>query len=271
MTSSPTWATLDEDALRRAYAAAQPFPFLVIDGFLEARFAQELAAALPSLESARLAGREFRAVNERGKVQVTRPEAFSPAVRALNELMASQALLDLLGRITGIRGLLADEELVGGGVHLMASGSHLDVHVDFNLIAERGIYRRLNVLLFLNEGWDDAWGGELELWDEGVRHRHHAFAPRLNRLVLFETSERSFHGVRKVLCPQGATRRSFATYYYTREMPGGTAVAHDTVFRARPGEWWKGKVLMPAEDALETARVELRRLGSRLKRSLRSR
>jgi hypothetical protein len=78
MTLSPTWVPLDEDALRRAYAAAEPFPFVTIDGFLEPSFARELVRSLPSLESARRDGREFRAVNERGKVQVTRPEVFPP-------------------------------------------------------------------------------------------------------------------------------------------------------------------------------------------------
>jgi 2-oxoglutarate-Fe(II)-dependent oxygenase superfamily protein len=201
MTFPATWAPVDEDALRRAYAAAEPFPFVSLDGFLEPGFARELASSLPSLEDARQVGREFRAVNERGKVQVTRSEHFAPAVRALNELMASPRLLALLERITGIRELLADEELVGGGIHVMGPGSHLDVHVDFNRIDERGIYRRLNALLFLNEEWRDEWGGELELWDARVNRRHHAFAPRLNRLVLFETSEHSYHGVRRVRCP----------------------------------------------------------------------
>lgn len=262
---------LDEEALRRSYAAAKPFPFVAIDGFLDAAFAHEVARSLPSIESARQAGREFKAVNERGKVQVTRPEVFPAALRALHELMASPELLGLLERVTGIERLLADDELVGGGIHLMTSGSHLDVHVDFDRIEERGLYRRLNLLLFLNESWEDAWGGQLELWDERVKHCHHAFAPHLNRLVLFETSDRSFHGVRKVRVPKDVTRGSFATYYYTREAPEGASAGHDTVFRARPGEWWKGAVLMPAEEALESARIRIRRIGSRVKRSLRTR
>lgn len=271
MNLPPRWNPLDEEALRRSYEAAKPFPFVAVDGFLDAAFAREVAHSLPSIERARQAGREFKAVNERGKVQVTRPDVFPAPVRALHELMASPELLGLLERVTGIERLVADDELVGGGIHLMTSGSHLDVHVDFDRIAERGLYRRLNLLLFLNEGWDDAWGGELELWDERVKHRHHAFAPRLNRLVLFETSDHSFHGVRRVRTPKGVTRGSFATYYYTREAPAGASAGHDTLFRPRPGEWWKGAVLMPAEEALENTRLRLRRLGSRVKRSLRTR
>jgi hypothetical protein len=261
-------APLDEPALRQAWAAAEPFPSVLIDGFLAPAFARDVAAALPSFEEARSRGREFRAVNERGKVQVTQAEHFPPAIRALRELFAAPELLAALERITGVRGLLADDELVGGGIHVMAPGAHLDVHVDFNCIADRGIYRRLNALLFLNETWEDGWGGELELWDEHVARRHHAFAPRLNRLVLFETSERSFHGVRRVTSPPGAVRRSFAVYYYTREAAPGQAASHDTLFRARPDERFKGRVLMPAERAWSNARDELRRIARVAKRSL---
>jgi Rps23 Pro-64 3,4-dihydroxylase Tpa1-like proline 4-hydroxylase len=213
MRSTDVLAPLDEEVLRRAFRAAEPFPFLAVDGFLTEAFAREVIAALPSFETARRQGREFNAVNERGKVQITDEAAFPAPIRALHEAFASPELLASLERITGIPCLLADPELVGGGIHVMTSGAHLDVHVDFNCIEERKIYRRLNALLFLNEGWRDAWGGELELWDEGVVRRRHAFAPRANRLVLFETSERSFHGVRKVGCPPGVSRRSFAVYY----------------------------------------------------------
>jgi Rps23 Pro-64 3,4-dihydroxylase Tpa1-like proline 4-hydroxylase len=261
-------APLDETGLRRAWAAAEPFPSLVIDGFLAPAFAREVVHALPSFEQARSQGREFSAVNERGKVQVTQAEHFPPAIRALHEVFAAPGLLAALERITGVKDLLADDELVGGGIHVMAPGAHLDVHVDFNCIAERGIYRRLNALLFLNERWDESWGGELELWDEHVARRHHVFTPRLNRLVLFETSERSFHGVRKVTSPPGAARRSFAVYYYTREAAPGQAASHDTLFRARPDERFKGRVLMPAERAWSNAREELRRIARVAKRSL---
>ena len=264
-------APLDEPLLRRAYSAAEPFPSLMIDGFLAPEFAREVVAALPSFEKARSQGREFKAVNERGKVQVTQVEHFPPPIRALHDVFASPELLAALERITGITGLLADDELVGGGIHVMAPGAHLDVHVDFNCIAERSIYRRLNALLFLNETWDPAWGGELELWDEHVARRHHAFTPRQNRLVLFETSERSFHGVRKVASPPGASRRSFAVYYYTREAAPGQVGSHDTLFRARPDERFKGRVLMPAERAWSNAREELRRIARVAKRSLRRR
>ena len=238
---------LEIDALSQRFRGSQPFPFVQIDGFLCPDFAREVARTFPDMEAARAVGRSFRAVNEWGKTQVTDASAFPPPIRALQEALADPHWLATLSRITGIPDLLADEELVGGGMHLMRSGALLDVHVDFNLIEDRRLFRRLNILVFLNEGWRPEWGGGLELWDAGVKTRHHCVLPELNRCVIFETSEKSFHGVQKLSCPPGVIRRSFAAYYYTREAPPGwSGRRHTTIFRARPEERFKANVLMPA-------------------------
>lgn len=260
--SGPLHRTLDVELLAGKFHAAQPFPHVAIHDFLDGEFAEQVASAYPTMEQARQLGREFQAVNERGKVQVTAVAAFPPPLRALKDLLASPELRDSFSRITGIPALLADEELVGGGMHLMPPGAHLDVHVDFNRIKERGLYRRLNVLLFLSPVWEEPWGGELELWDEQVSRREQIFRPEFNLLVLFETSDHSFHGVRRIESPAGTARLSFAGYYYTREPPPGRrSEAHTTIFRSRPEERWKGRVLMPAERALERAHSMLRRVA----------
>jgi len=81
-----------------------------------------------------------------------------------------------------------------------------------------------------------------------VKHCRAAFAPAINRCVIFETSEISYHGVTPVTPEAPFPRISFATYYYTRERPAnwGDGV-HSTVFKARPEERLRGYVLMPAE------------------------
>lgn len=258
----PLLQPLDVEALRREFREAAPFPFIAIDGFLEPGFARELAGAYPSADEAERMGKTFRALNERGKTQVTDAGSFSDPVRRLNELLASPEWLSALSTITGIPKLLADDELVGGGMHVMRPGAHLDVHIDFNLIPNRQLHRRLNILIFLNEGWQPEWNGCLELWDRKVKHRHHSFMPELNRCVIFETSQKSFHGVSRVTTPEGVDRRSFAAYYYTREAPEGwDGRSHTTIFRARPDEQWKG-MLMPAAKLANKARRPVRKLIS---------
>jgi len=257
---------LDVEALRAQVQRARPFPFFAIDGFLEPAFAREVAASYPSFQDAERMGLRFATVNERNKVQITDSRVFPPAVARLNEALSSPEWLALLGRVMGIDALLADPELHGGGMHETGPRGHLDVHIDFNLIESSKLHRRLNILVFLNEGWPAEWGGELELWDQDVRERQHAFLPEFNRCVVFETSERSFHGVTAVRCPPDKTRKSFAAYYYTREPPAGwDGRSHCTIFRARPGETLKGAVQMPAEELGRKLRRGLDGLKRRLK------
>jgi hypothetical protein len=239
---------LDVAELRRQYQTATPFPYFAIDNFLEPDFADQVVAAYPSYDQARTMGREFAAVNEKLKVQITESSRFPGAVKRLSDALASSEFLSILEQITGIRSLLADEALAGGGMHLTGPTGRLDVHVDFNFEEEQQLHRRLNLLLYLNPVWHEDWGGEIELWDREVKNRAHAFQPILNRCLLFETSDISFHGVSPNRCPPGQVRRSFAAYYYTREAPAAwDGQKHSTVFKARPDEPFRGAVLMPME------------------------
>jgi Rps23 Pro-64 3,4-dihydroxylase Tpa1-like proline 4-hydroxylase len=192
-------------------------------------------------------------------------------VRRLNDAIASPEFLADLEHITGIRSILADEQLVGGGMHLTGSGGRLDVHVDFNLIEERQLHRRLNILLYLNPTWDDSWGGQIELWDKDVKRCHRSSVPILNRCLIFETSDISYHGVARVIGPPDVVRRSFAAYYYTREAPAHwTGRWHDTVFRARPKERIRGLLQMPAEKLKRRIVKGLRQSKGRIQSWLRS-
>jgi hypothetical protein len=252
---------IDEVALRATYERSDPFPFFCIDGFLEPRFAAAVAASYPDYETAAEMGRSFSAVNEDLKVQICERERFPDPVAQLDAALCSDEFLKLLERVTGIPKLLADEELVGGGMHVMGSGGRLDVHVDFNLIEERALHRRLNILVFLNNDWAENWGGKLELWDSAVRERGSEYTPAFNRCVVFETSEISYHGVTPLVCPADRVRKSFAAYYYTREAPEGWhGTRHTTRFQARPDEVLRGRLLMPAERMLRALRPALRRL-----------
>jgi len=255
----------DRDALRRQFNAAEPFRHLCIDEFLDPDFAREVAAAYPTFENALAGGFAFNYVNERQKVQVTDSEKFPEPVKRLHEAISSQSFLDDLGHITGISKLLTDAQLKGGGMHVTGPHGRLDVHVDFNYVQDLEIHRRLNILIYLNEDWERDWGGEVELWDRDVRRCHQSLRPVINRCVIFETSEISYHGVTAVKCPTGKERRSFAAYYYTKEAPAGwDGVKHSTVFRARPDERWRGYVAMPAEKLQRQLKLKAERVRAKV-------
>lgn len=236
----------ERDELKRQFRSARPFPHIKIDNFLDPSFAAEVAAAYPPLDEGFRRGRSFNAVNERKKVQITKASAFAPPIARLNEMLAAPDFLDDLAFVTGIPKLLADEELNGGGMHMTGPGGRLDVHIDFNLIEGRSLHRRLNLLLYLNRDWPDAWGGQIQLWDQEVKHCIAEFTPNFNRCVIFETNEISYHGVVPISPKATSPRISFATYYYTKEAPAHwTGQSHTTVFKARPNEVMRKFVLMP--------------------------
>jgi len=236
--------------LKEQLATVEPFPYFCIDNYLNEDFAEEIYQSFPSFQEAQQLGKEFSAINEKRKVQVTDSAKFPPAIKKLNELLASKEYVEMWAELTGIPNLLADIDLVGGGIHETNTGGHLDVHVDFNYVEEKQYHRRLNILIYFNKDWKEEYGGYLDVWDKDIKKRAGYFEPKFNRACGFITSEISFHGVTPVICPEGVTRKSFATYYYTKDAPEGwNGEKHSTIFKARPDEWLKGNVLMPLENS----------------------
>ncbi|HTT60447.1 MAG TPA: 2OG-Fe(II) oxygenase [Bryobacteraceae bacterium] len=225
-----------EDLARR-FSTAQPFRHVVIEQFLEPAFCQELIAQFPPFETG-------DARNERGeqagKSVIADIRRLGPAYERFDRLMRDGEFLDLVGRITGIRGLLYDEDYVGGGTHDNRDGQELDSHVDFNYHPRLGWHRRLNLIVFLNPRWEASWGGCLELLREPSSDSSDArqtLLPLANRAVIFETTESSWHGFRVIRTPPGSgvTRKSLAVYFYSHDRPAAEiAPSHGTYYYQRP-------------------------------------
>lgn len=230
---------LQESAeLHRRFAAAKPFHYVVIDGFLESEFCRQLMNEFPAFDA-------HRATNERGetgrKAVVSEPACLGPAYARFDRMIRSSEFLELMSRITGIPKLLYDPEYVGGGTHENLDGQDLDPHVDFNFHPSRQWHRRLNLIVFFNSEWRQDWGGCLEFlsdpWTADGARPAEAVVPLANRAVIFETNEHSWHGFRRIQLPaekQDISRRSIAIYLYTESRPvEETAVAHGTVYVQR--------------------------------------
>ena len=88
--------------------------------------------------------------------------------------------------------------------------------------------------------------------------------------MVFETTHESFHGVTAIRCPEGLSRNAFASYYYTaEEPPEWNGEYHNTIYRARPGEWAKRWVRMPLDRASRSFGRALR-FGRSMKKRLTS-
>jgi Rps23 Pro-64 3,4-dihydroxylase Tpa1-like proline 4-hydroxylase len=257
---------VDFERLTKENVSNDPFPHFCFDDFLDEDFANEIYDAFPSYEQAIKVGRQFAAVNEKYKVQITDSKHFPRPILELHELLASDDFVAKVGDMLSIPNLLADPDLQGGGIHETNSGGHLDVHVDFNYVKQKQWHRRVNILIYFNKKWKEDFGGFFEIWDKEVKNRKGYFSPDFNRACGFSTGEHSWHGVTPVTSPADVFRKSFAVYYYTKEAPEGwDGVEHSTIFQARPEEWLKGNVSMPLENAIRETKDKFGRIKSRIK------
>jgi len=223
--------------LAARFSPREPFRHVVIDDFFEPAFAQRLLADFPAFDTR-------RALNEAGeiggKAVVERIRGLGPTYAALDDLVQSPAFLALVGRITGIPGLLYDPHYFGGGTHENRHGQDLDPHVDFNRHPVEHWHRRLNLIVYLNPQWEASWGGCLELHSDprADDDRVTLIPPLFNRAVVFETTETSWHGFARIDLPpeqRELSRKSVALYFYTRERPADErADTHSTVYVDRP-------------------------------------
>jgi hypothetical protein len=145
-------------------------------------------------------------------------------------------MLQFLEGLTGIDALLPDPYFVGGGFHETSRGGKLGVHADFRINEQLHVQRRLNLLIYLNENWEDDWRGQLELWDRSMKECRARVSPIWNRCVVFSTDADTWHGhPDELLTPEGIKRRSVALYYYTAsKRVYGEIPSHGTMYQARP-------------------------------------
>jgi hypothetical protein len=224
------------EMLQADYVSADPFPHIVIDNILPDGLVRKILENFPAKPIASDVNFEI-GYGGQFKRQVM-PEDCNPFSRELFHFFNSMPVLQFLEGLTGVPKLLPDPYYEGGGFHETSRGGLLGIHADFRINERLNLQRRMNLLIYLNETWDDSWKGQLELWDREMKQCVTRVSPILNRCVVFNTDATSWHGHPDALqVPDGVKRRSMALYYYTasdavyREVP-----ARDTMYQARPGD-----------------------------------
>ena len=199
---------------------AIPFDHLILDNFIQDQeFINSVAEEITQIPDSDY---DF---NEHYQVQIKKRglsvmDKFPPNTKKLIQFFQSPEMIEYLQSITGIKNLLPDPELLGGGLHKMHSGGHLAIHADFNIHVNTGLHRRVNALLYLNPNWEEEWGGHLQLWDSAMNRCFEKVLPILNRLVVFRITDDALHGhPDPMTSPEEISRYSLAFYYYTQDRP----------------------------------------------------
>lgn len=222
-------------SLSNSFLNAKPFPHLILDDFLPKETIKNIIQTFPNHSDS--LWNHYKHVNCY-KLASKKIDLFPDTIKNTILELNSERFLNFLSELTGIDNLIADPSLEGGGLHQIENGGYLNIHADFTVhhihMDQR---RRLNLILYLNESWQDGYNGELELWDESMTKCVQKVQPIANRAVIFRTNDSSYHGHPAPLAgPEGFTRKSIALYYYTKEKNIKINQAHSTDFKSTPDD-----------------------------------
>ena len=238
---------------RDAFLNADPFRHVSIDEFFDPAFAERLLAEFPSFDP-KLARNEHGGTGR--KAVNTSIREISPTYQEVYATISSAPFLELVSSLSGIPDLILDPKLYGGGTHENLHGQELDPHVDFNYDESQQLHRRLNLIVYLNKGWQEEWGGSIEIHSNPRRpkdNRIKSYLPLFNRCVMFETNEYSWHGFPRINLPpemRHLSRKSLSIYLYTKDRPAHEIVPmHGTFYvqRPLPAQIASGAVLSAAD------------------------
>tara|TARA_X000000950_G_C13741714_1_gene588773 strand:+ start:183 stop:983 length:801 start_codon:yes stop_codon:yes gene_type:complete len=220
----------------KKYENAEPFPNIVFDNFFNENILNKILENFPS--NLQEIGNENNTKAEK-KLSLNDPSKFSHETNNFINYLNSAPFVKFLNKLTGIdETLITDPYLIGGGLHELRNDGYLNVHADFNQHPSMKLDRRLNILIYLNKNWSENNGGQLELWDKKMANCIKNILPVFNRMVVFSTTDFSYHGnPNKVKVENNLSRKSIAMYYYSNGRPSSERQLglHSTIFRKRPG------------------------------------
>jgi hypothetical protein len=239
-----TPALFSDEGLERLSASAgfrtaSPYPHVVIDGLFNPEALHAILQEWPTGSGANIEEHND-GIYTKEKLGTTWQTPFGPNTRRYFSELGDGRFLKLLEKVTGMWGLIPDPYMFGGGLHATRAGGKLAVHADYNKHPLFKLDRRLNLLVYLNEGWSEENQGWLELWDTDMKECTKRVLPIFNTTVIFATTSNSFHGQPEpIVGSPDLWRRSIALYYFSNGRadeghPPEVVNEHSTLWQERP-------------------------------------
>ena len=197
--------------LHSTFVKTQPHPILVLDDFLPISTAKKLQAECESVPT-----EHWTEFTRRGSyMKECKNLDYSPeAVNIVNQLHSTTGL-KWLEKITGIQGLLPDPHLTGAGYSRSFNGDSLKVHTDFNWNDELKLHRKLTLIVYLTEEWQEEFGGHIEFYDDTNKNLVQSVFTKFNRCVIWQYHKTGFHGYpTPIQCPDRVSRNTLRLFYY---------------------------------------------------------
>jgi hypothetical protein len=207
------------EAALKDYGTKPPFDHCVVSDFFETDAALALASEFPPNDSPKWfsyknAIEDKKALNDWNAFPALTYQAFTAfysdrMIARLEELLKTK--------------VFRDYGLHGGGWHMHGPGGNLNPHLDYSIHPKMQKERKLNIIVYLGEAMKAEYGGHLGLWRDENGQPGELVAevePRFNSAILFDTTQKSWHGMSRGLTqPEGIYRKSLAVYYMREPAP----------------------------------------------------
>ena len=202
--------------IKKRQILKKPFDHLIIDNFLKTKTLLKIQKEFPKYNDK--IWHEYSNYCENKKT-CNQWNYFKPTVYSLFTFLNSEKFLVFLKQLFD-QVVFADQGLHGGGLNIMKNGGNLNPHLDNNIHPKTFLKRKYNLILFIGDDFKKSWGGELQLFHKNkfsnLKHGElfKSIVPKKNRVVIFDTSQDSWHAVNLINAKNKIFRRSIATYYF---------------------------------------------------------
>ena len=203
--------------LAKAYSQNRPFPHIQLKNMWDDEHLSKVADECQNFNDWDVEKHFFGSVGKRSCSTFSKLPVHTAS---LINFCHSADFLEDLEELTGEVGLIPDPYLHGGGIHSTVNKGFLKMHVDFDWHVRLNLRRRLNLLVYLNRGWQTNWGGALRLQSKlkDGSCKKIEIMPDFNKTVIFTTDSESVHGHPDPMnLPENRSRNSIALYYYVAE------------------------------------------------------
>ena len=202
----------NKDDFRIQYLSAKPFSYLVIDGLFDSEKLKELYSQIPDLDNK---SKDYMFANN--KFEKSNYKTLGPLFEEIYNDISSKEMNEFLSYISS-KNVFVDPKNHGGGLHQGKKNSSLDMHLDFNYHPLKDhLYREMNLLLYLNNDWQEEYKGHLKIEDLRTGIKKEIGVP-FNRLIIQQCGPHTLHGYDQTNFPEGNFRTSIATYAYTQHI-----------------------------------------------------
>jgi Rps23 Pro-64 3,4-dihydroxylase Tpa1-like proline 4-hydroxylase len=216
-----------EEVKARFEASKEAIGYFFIDDLLPVEIANQINLVFPKSEDMVLK----KSLRE-DKYVAAQMNLYHPILEEIIYAFQDKRIVKLVGEICNINEIFPDENLYAGGISMMGKAQFLNPHLDNSHDKDRAYWRVLNLLYYVTPNWNEEYGGNLELWPEGLQKNQITIHSKFNRLVVMVTHDKSLHSVSPVVF--NGFRCCVSNYYFSKKPIFETDKFHVTSFRGRP-------------------------------------